>query len=154
MRDSCSEPCLSPLPIVFPHHKARRNHQLQSHGQPQTRRHMVHLTQSTRRHSTKEERQERRKTAIALLVCLPRPLAKVLVNEQVTKQSGQDDGGYLVVGQNTRGNDLARGLKGEEGNGEDLHPLDRGTGVFGPAFYDVELDEESRGEEGGGLDAE
>lgn len=69
----------------------------------------------------------------------------MLVNEQVTKQSGQDDGGYLVVGQHARGNDLARSLEGEESNGEDLHPLDRSAGVFGPAVYCVELDEESRG---------
>lgn len=79
------------------------------------------------------------------MVRLPRPLAKILVNEQITKQSCQDDGGYLVVRQHARGNDLASGLKGKEGNGEDLHPLDRGTGVFGPAVDDAKLDEESCG---------
>lgn len=105
---------------------------------------MIHLTQSTRRRSTKKERQERRKAAIALLVRLPRPLAKVLVNEQVTKQGSQYDGGYLVVGQHARGNDLARGLEGKESDGKDLYPLDGGTGVFRPVVYDVELDEESR----------
>lgn len=49
---------------------------------------------------------------------------------------------------------MASSLKGKEGYGKDLQPLDRGAGIFGFGVYDVQLDEESGGQKGNCLNGE
>lgn len=108
--------------LLLPEKEGHREDPLHSHRQPQPTSQSPLPRDHTSNHRPDRQHDNEPNLAVALRVGTKRPLKQLIIEQQVAHQRRERDGRDLGVAQPLGSEYLARGLEGQEGDGDVLQP--------------------------------